>query len=65
MSKLNIFQALLTIQEIHTVYFKSLNKTIIDFIKINWDNPSSVKIINNDIPKELENDIKKYLTVED
>jgi ribosomal protein S3AE len=65
MSKLHIFQALLTIQDIHSAYFKSLNKTIIDFIKVNWNNPSTVKIINKNIPKELMSDIKKYLTVKD
>jgi hypothetical protein len=61
----NILNALLTIQGIHSEYFKSVKKTIIFFIEIEWSEPITVKIINKEIPIELLNDIKKYLPVTD
>jgi len=38
-------------------------KTIIDYIKIDWNNQIAIAIINYDMPKELLADIREMLLV--
>jgi len=54
---------LLCIQEKHNVFFLDRKKTIIDYIKIDWNNPITIAIINYDMPKELLADIREMLLV--
>lgn len=57
----DIFSSLLCIQEKHNHFFFDRNQTIIDYIKIDWNNQATIAIINYDMPKELLADIEEKL----
>ena len=59
----DIFSSLLCIQEKHNDFFLDRKKTIIDYIKIDWNNQITIAIINDDMPKELLADIREMLLV--
>ena len=59
----DIFSSLLYIQEKHNHFFFDRKKTILDFIKIDWNTPIKIAIINDDMPKELLADIEGTLLV--
>ncbi|WP_295715023.1 hypothetical protein [Mucilaginibacter sp.] len=65
MTRTEIFNALIAVQETHSEYLDSIKKTIMDIVKIEWNEQMTIKIIKDDIPIELLNDIKKKLPVED
>lgn len=65
MTRTEIFNALISVQETHSEYLDSIKKTIMDIVKIEWNEQMTIKIIKDDIPIELLNDIKKKLPVED
>lgn len=54
----NIFTALLAIQDKYASYFKANQKTITNYIEINWQKPLSVRINDCAMPPKLRHDIE-------
>lgn len=61
MAQLNIFNALLLLQEKNAGYFKGVQADIMNFIEINWSPQIRVNIKNKKMPDELRQDIEEYL----
>ncbi len=61
MAQLNIFNALLLLQEKNADYFKGVQTNIMNFIEINWRPPIHINIKNKKMPKQLRHDIEKLL----
>jgi hypothetical protein len=61
MAQLNIFNALLLLQEKNAGYFKSMQANIMNFIEISWSQPIRVNIKNEKMPGQLRRDIEEFL----
>jgi hypothetical protein len=61
MAQLNIFNALLLLQEKNAAYFKGAQADIMNFIEINWSKPIRVNIKNEKMPDQLRQDIEQFL----
>lgn len=61
MVQLNIFNALLLLQERNAAYFKGTQTDIMNFIEVSWSQPIRVNIKNEKMPEQLRKDIEKFL----
>jgi len=61
MAQLNIFNALLLLQEKNAGYFKAVQANIMSFIEINWRPPIQINIKNKKMPEQLRQDIEELL----
>lgn len=61
MAQLNIFSALLLLQEKNEGYFKSMQANIMNFIEINWSPQVQINIKDEKMPGQLRRDIEEFL----
>lgn len=61
MAPLNIFDALLLLQEKHSDYFMEMQTNIMYYIDISWKPPIRVEIKNEDMSPKLRKDIEELL----
>ncbi len=61
MQTLNIFQSLLFIQDKHEGYFSKQGKSIMNLVKIDWEQSLNITVTDLNIPPELRNDIESLI----
>lgn len=57
----NIFNSLLALQEAHSDFFKRTGTQITDYLQISWHMPITVKVLNDQLPAEILEDIQQKL----
>lgn len=58
MKPIPIIENLFAINDKHSDFFFENNKTVFDYVYINWDEPLNISLINTNLPAHIKTEIE-------